>query len=135
VTRFEAIYPALGFVFAADAVLFVGPLFLTTAALWASKVKALDNYMTFGQHYVSGFDAKWLGGSSTEPLLGTPDLQSLADLGNSLEVVRGMRLAPVSANLLLHLAIAAAAPMAPLLLFKYPLAELAATFFSRLTGF
>jgi hypothetical protein len=134
--RFEAIYPALAFVIAADAVLFLGPLFITSRALWAAKVRALDRYMVFGQQYVSGFDQKWLrvDGEPTESLLGTSDLQSLADLGNSLNVVRNMRVAPVSTNLLLHLAVAAALPMLPLLLFKYPLAELATKFVARLTG-
>jgi hypothetical protein len=49
------------------------------------------------QRYVRDFDDKWLrGGTSTdEPLLGNADVQSLADLANSFEVVRTMRIVPV----------------------------------------
>ncbi len=133
---FEAIYPALVFVLVADAVLFLGPLFLFSSKLWACRMKGLDDYMVFGSRYVGGFDQKWLGGTSPpkESLLGTPDLQSLADLGNSLDIVRAMRLVPISTRLVKDLAIAAVLPMLPLLLLKYPVAELVQKFFSRLSG-
>jgi hypothetical protein len=68
-------------------------------------------------------------------LLGTADLQSLADLNNSITVVRGMRLVPWSPRLLYSLGASAVIPMLPLLLFEYPFADLAAKFVSRLTGF
>jgi hypothetical protein len=67
-------------------------------------------------------------------LLGTPDLQSLADLGNSVGVVRNMRLAPVSIRLLSIILVAALLPMPPLFLFKYPVAEMAQKLFMKLTG-
>ena len=61
-------------------------------------------------------------------------LQSLADLSNSVNVIRGMRLAPISLRLAQDLLIAAALPMLPLLLFKYPIADLLQKFFSGLVG-
>jgi hypothetical protein len=134
---FGAIYPALAFVLILDAALFLGPLFIFSTKLWACRVKGLSDYMIFAGSYVSGFDRKWLGADNSargEPLLGTPDLQSLADLSNSVNIVRNMRIVPLSLHLLTDLAIAAAFPMLPLLLFKYPLAELIAKFFARLTG-
>jgi len=66
--------------------------------------------------------------------LGTPDLQSLADLSNSVSIVRNMRLVPVSLRMLTELAIAALVPILPLLLLKYPVAELAEKFFAKLSG-
>lgn len=135
-TTFEAIYPALALVLVVDAVLFLGPLFIVTPKLWACRVKGLSDYMEFAESYVSDFDRKWLGRDvvSGESPLGTQDLQSLADLSNSVNVVRNMRVVPVSLRLLADLAIAAALPVLPLLLFKYPLAELTQRFFARLTG-
>jgi hypothetical protein len=43
---------------------------------------------------VRKFDAKWVrgGAPADEPLVGSADIQSLADLGNSFEVVRTMRI-------------------------------------------
>jgi hypothetical protein len=45
-----------------------------------------------------------------------------------------MRLVPVSLRMLTEFAIAALLPALPLLLLKYPIAELTQRFFSRLTG-
>jgi len=133
---FEAIYPAFALVLAVVAVLFLGPLFIFMPKLLACRVKGLSDYMVFGSSYVNGFNRKWLsaGDQDREPLLGTADLQSLADLGNSISVVREMRVVPISLNLLKNFALAALLPFLPLLLFKYPVAELAQKFFARLTG-
>jgi len=133
---FEAIYPAFALVLVVVAVLFLGPLFIFTSRLWACRVKGLSDYMVFGSSYVNGFDRKWLGkgDSDREPLLGTADLQSLADLGYSISVVRGMRVAPISLLLLKDYALSALLPFLPLLLFKYPVADLAEKFFAKLTG-
>ncbi len=135
-TTVEAIYPSLALVLVVDAVLFLGPLFIFTPKLWACRVKGLSDYMELASSYVSGFDRKWLGAQSApaEPLLGTSDLQSLADLSNSVNIVRNMRLLPVSRRMLVDFAIAAVLPILPLLLFKYPIAELTEKFFTRLTG-
>jgi hypothetical protein len=92
--------------------------------------------MEFASNYVSDFDGKWLafGSGRGELLLGTPDLQSLADLSNSLNVVRNMRVVPVNLGLLRDFAIVALLPFLPLLLLKYPIAELAQKFIARLAG-
>jgi hypothetical protein len=134
---FDAIYPALALTLVLDAVLFLGPVFIFAPRLWACRVKGLSDYMSFASHYVTGFDRKWLGADSApkEQLLGTPDLQSLADLGNSIEIVRNMRVAPMSLRLLTEMAIAALLPMLPLLLLKYPVTELVEKFTAKLFGF
>ena len=133
---FEAIYPAFALVLVVVAVLFLAPLFIFISRLWACRVKGLSDYMVFGSGYVNGFNTKWLGKDDPdrEPLLGTPDLQSLADLGNSISVVREMRVVPISLLLLKDYALSALLPFLPLALFKYPVAELTQKFFARLTG-
>jgi hypothetical protein len=133
---FEAVYPAFALVLGVVAVLFLGPLFIFTPRLWVARVKGLSDYMVFGSIYVNGFKDKWLskGEPDREPLLGTADLQSLADLGNSISVVRDMRIVPISLRLLKDYALTALLPFLPLLLFKYPVADLAEKFFARLTG-
>ena len=74
------------------------------------------------------------GAAPGEPLLGTPDIQTLADLANSINVVRNRKWAPIGPRLLTQLALAALVPLAPLVLFKYPLAELVQKFFEGLIG-
>ena len=59
-----------------------------------------------------------------DELLGTGDIQSLADLGNSFEVVRSMRLAPITRDPIVQVGVAALLPLAPLLLTMMPLEEL-----------
>jgi hypothetical protein len=56
--------------------------------------------------------------------LGSADIQSLADLGNSFEVVRTMRLAPITRDAIVRLAAATLVPITPLLLTMMPLEEL-----------
>jgi hypothetical protein len=133
---FDAIYPGVAIVLLVDAVLFVGPLYLFFLKLWRCKVKGMSDYGAFAEQYVNEFDRKWLGADTApgEPLLGTADIQSLADLSNSVSIVRNMRLVPVSRSMLMHLAVAALLPMLPLLLFKYPIGDLLAKFFENLSG-
>jgi hypothetical protein len=133
---FEAVFPALALILALDAVLFLGPLLIFAPKLWTCRVKGLSDYMVFAARYVIGFDRKWLGDDPAplNLLLGTQDLQSLADLSNSIDNVRNMRWVPLSLRLLESLAISALLPLVPLLLFKYPVADLARNFFTRLTG-
>jgi len=52
----------------------------------------------------------------SEELLGTGDIQSLADLGNSYTIVQEMRVVPFSWRDISRLAAVTAAPMVPLLL-------------------
>ena len=133
---FESVYPALGVVLLVNAVLFLAPAFLFTPKLWACRVKGLSEYMEFASGYVGGFERKWLGPDAPpdEPVLGTPDLQSLADLGNSMSAVRHVRIVPINVGLLRDVAIFALLPMLPLALLKYPLAELLEKFIARLAG-
>jgi len=72
----------------------------------------------FAQRYVREFDQKWLRGGAPpgEPLLGSPDIQSLADLGNSFDLIRTLKPMPVTKQTLLQLTLATLAPIAPLLL-------------------
>ena len=103
-----------------------GPLFAFAAQLARAKRTGLGEYGSLAARYVREFDGKWLRGGAApgEPLVGTADLQSLADLGNSFEVVKGMRLAPVTRDAILQLAAATLLPVVPLLLTLMPWDEL-----------
>ena len=131
-----AVYPTLALLLLIDGALFLAPLLVFTDKLWASRTRGVGAYMTLSARYVREFEAKWTGGSipEGEPLLGSADLQSLADLTSAIGVVKSMRWITVGPRLLTMMTLAAAAPLTPLLLFQYPLAELAQKFFSRLVG-
>ena len=84
----------------------LGPMLVFGPKLEAAKRAGLREYGTLAQRYVREFDGKWLrgGAPADEPLIGSADIQSLADLGNSFEVVRGMRWVPFTAQTVLQLA-------------------------------
>jgi hypothetical protein len=134
--NFSAIYPAIVLILFIDAALFLGPMCVFTPKLWRCRITGLDTYMDFASRYVIAFDRKWLGTAAhREELLGTSDLQSLADLTNSLNVVTRMRLVPATYRLALILATAALVPMLPLLLLQYPITELAGKLFKMAFSF
>ena len=56
--------------------------------------------------------------------MGSADIQSLADLSNSFQVIREMRFVPFSKETILQLAIVTLAPVAPLLLTMISFEEL-----------
>jgi hypothetical protein len=75
--------------------------------------------------YVDRFRAKWVkhDAAEDEPLLGTPDLQSLADLGNSFKTISEIRLFPVGKQTVARLVLVLILPLVPLVLTIIPLKE------------
>jgi hypothetical protein len=103
----------------------IGPLIMFTPHLFRAKRAGLADYGLLATLYVDDFDGKWIhGGAKGEALLGSADIQSLADLGNSYAVVREMRLVPFALSDVLQLVAAVALPLLPLLLTIMPLDEL-----------
>jgi hypothetical protein len=111
-----------------------GPLLVFAPQLAGAKRRGLREYGTLAEGYVRGFDVKWLRGGAPagEPLLGSPDIQSLADLGNSFEIVKSMRIAPMTRETVVGLAVATLAPVVPLALTMMSLEELSKKLFGIL---
>jgi hypothetical protein len=111
-----------------------GPLLVFAPRLAQAKRTGLREYGTLAERYVREFDVKWLRGGvpAGEPLVGSADIQSLADLSNSFEVVRSMRVALVTKDALIQLGAAALVPIAPLALTMMPAEELAKRLFGLL---
>lgn len=95
----------------------LGPLLMFTPQLERAKRKGLADYGLLAQRYVENFQQKWVKQEpiASEELLGTGDIQSLADLGNSFALVREMRAVPFGLQDITRLAAATAAPLIPLL--------------------
>jgi hypothetical protein len=106
--------------------LFVGPILVFAPRIAQVKRIGILEYGTMAQRYSREFDAKWLRGGAPpdEALVGSADIQSLADFGNSFDVVRTMRTVPVALMDMLPLAIAVLLPIAPLVLTVMPLDQL-----------
>ncbi|MBP1688957.1 MAG: hypothetical protein H6Q33_5100 [Deltaproteobacteria bacterium] len=104
----------------------VAPLLVFAPQLAQTKRTGLREYGKLAERYVREFDIKWLrgGAPADEPFVGSGDIQSLADLGNSYEVVRTMRVAPVTKETILPIVVATLAPVAPLVLTMMPLEQL-----------
>ncbi len=103
----------------------LAPLVSFTTKLLRAKLRGLEKYGAFASSYVLDFDQKWLQGKANdEPPLGSGDIQSLADLGNSFAVARAMRPVPIAIDEIILLVVVTTAPFLPLLLTIMPLDEL-----------
>ena len=96
----------------------LAPLLMFTPRMARAKRKGLADYGLLAQRYVESFEQKWVlrDPATFEELLGSGDIQSLADLGNSYAMVRDMRAVPFGLEDISRLAAATAAPLLPLLL-------------------
>ena len=104
----------------------LGPLLLFTPHLSEARRAGLREYGTLSERYVRTFDHKWLRGGAPpdEALVGSADIQSLADLGNSFEIIRDMTVVPITRSTIVQLAVITLLPVAPLLLTMVSLEEL-----------
>jgi len=110
------------------------PLLVFGPQLARAKRKASREYGVLAERYVREFDSKWVRGGAPagEQLLGSADIQSLADLGNSFAVVRSMRIIPVKRDDMVRLAAATLLPIVPLALTMMSLEDLLKTLFGVL---
>lgn len=110
------------------------PLAIFTPKLLAAKREGLHEYGTLATAYTGAFEHKWVLGENPrhEALLGTGDISSLADLGNSYTIITKMGALPVDLRSILHLVVATLLPLAPLLLAVMPLKELLKLMFKML---
>ena len=102
------------------------PLMVFAGQLARAKRAGLGEYGVLAQRYASEFDRKWLRGDRdpAEPLIGSADIQSLADLSHSFEVIKGMRLVPFTKETVFQLGVVTLVPLVPLLLTMISLEEL-----------
>jgi hypothetical protein len=105
---------------------FVAPMLIFVPNLLALKQRGLMEYGTLGSEYTQAFYRRWVGKSepTEEPLLGTGDIQSLADLGNSFEIIRKMRILPVELSDFIAFVLPGLIPALPLAATVMPVAEI-----------
>ena len=101
----------------------LAPLFPFAIPLAVARQRAIQELGTLASRYVEEFRSKWIRRTDPppEPLLGTPDVQSLADISGAYETVSGMASLPFTTRMLAQLAILVLLPFAPLTLTLIPL--------------
>jgi hypothetical protein len=128
------IYQSAGVAVVVGVLIAVLPLALFTPDLIECRARGFDDYMSLASRYVTRFHEKWIVNQTNDDLLGSADIQSLADLSNSVGVVREMRMIPASVRLIVQIALVAFVPMIPLSLFKQSITELLQKVILRLIG-
>jgi hypothetical protein len=116
--RLPNFLPLIVAVIAVAELLVLGPLLVFTRRLEAVARTGAREYGALAQKYVRDFDQKWLrgGAPADEPLLGSEDIESLADMGNSFAVVQQMRWLPFTLRDALQLGAISLLPVLPLTL-------------------
>jgi hypothetical protein len=112
----------------------LGPLFVFFPSLMRAKRTGLRDYGVLASKYVEEFDIKWVrgGGAGNERLVGSSDIQSLADLANSFQVIRDIRSFPFDKETAIQVFVFVILPMLPLVLTMIPLEELIKKFFEAI---
>ena len=99
------------------------PLLFFVGPLLAASMQGKREAGLLAMRYSEQFREKWLGAqpSANERLLGSADLQSLADFGVAYERVQKTRLLPLDLRAIVRVAVIVALPFAPLVLTVVPL--------------
>jgi hypothetical protein len=117
--------PAIAIYVLVAVAIVMAPLFVFGPILIRTKRTGLLRYGGLATEYTSSFQKKWIGAPlpREEALLGTGDIQSLADLGNSYSFIEKMGPLPTGPRTPIAFALACLIPMVPLLLTMMPLKE------------
>lgn len=111
----------------------LGPLFVFLPPLMRAKKIGLRDYGILASWYVGDFDRKWVrGGVADENLVGSGDIQSLADLANSFQVIREIRSFPFDIETIIEVILFTLIPILPLVLTMIPLEQLIGKFFEAI---
>ena len=108
----------------------LAPLLVFVGPLSRARRDGLRHYRHLAKRHLDEFEAKWLHGGAAEGevLVGNPDVSSLTDMASSFDVLREMRVIPITRDLIVQLVIMTLLPIAPLLLTMISVEELLAQF-------
>ena len=106
--------------------LVIAPFLVFAPRILAARRQGIREYGILAAEYTRAFDRRWLRTTDRDKktLLGSADIQSLADLENAFSVIKEMKALPVSRDTFMQLIIATLIPFAPLLFTMFPLEEL-----------
>jgi len=118
----------------ATVIVTISPLLLFTPKLYKVKRKDFREYGILSTKYVHDFYDKWIAGNNpnNDPLLGSADIQSLADMDGSYSIAKEMGTVPFTIKNIGTLIVIAALPYVPLLLTVMSIDKLAELLFNTL---
>jgi hypothetical protein len=102
----------------------VCPLLFFIPRLIDAEGRENREYGTFSSEYVRRFRARWISGQRTDEMLGSGDIQSLADLANSFEIIQQMSPLPFTRKGVTELLACIVIPLVPLVLTVIPVDQL-----------
>jgi hypothetical protein len=114
-------------IFAVVAILvFLGPLVIFSPLLFQLRARAMMSYGRLAVTYAHRFENRWIGhdGPEDDALLGSADIQSLADMQNSVGAVHDVRFLPLDTRILVMFALGIVLPALALLPLVMPVEEL-----------
>jgi hypothetical protein len=108
----------------------LAPLLVFVGPLSQARRNGMRDYRHLAKRHLDEFEAKWLHGGAEpgELLVGNPDVSSLTDMASSFDVLREMRVIPITRDLVVQLVMMTLLPLAPLLLTMISIEELLAQF-------
>ena len=120
---YQSSYVAL---FVVGLLVFAGPVLIFVPKLIALKQRGLLEFGILGSDYTQDFQQKWVERKKTtgDVLLGSGDIQSLADLGNSFEIIKKMRILPVQPTDFIAMVLPGLIPALPLAATVMPVGEI-----------
>jgi hypothetical protein len=120
---YQSSYVAL---FVVGLLVFTGPMLIFVPKLIALKQRGLLEYGVLGSEYTQDFHQKWVDRRETteEVLLGSGDIQSLADLDNSFDIIQKMRILPIQPIDFIAMALPGLIPALPLAATVMPVGEI-----------
>ena len=107
-------------------IVFLGPLAFFIPALERARRDGLKTYGLMVDQYNRAFQEKWTEGRTPpgESLLGSSDIQSLADLGTSYDRVKQMKVFPAARRTIIRIVMMSIAPALIPVLLVIPVAEI-----------
>ena len=107
--------------------IYIVPLLFFTKHLLNAKLVTLFEYSKLGLNYGTSFENKWIKKNlpdNAEPLLGNADIQSLADLSNSVKMVQDQLIIPLRISTFIAFFVVLIIPYLPLLLLRFTSEEI-----------
>ena len=107
--------------------IYIVPLLFFTKHLLNAKLVTLFEYSKLGLNYGTSFENKWIKKNmpdNSEPLLGNADIQSLADMSNSVKMVQDQLIIPLKVSTFITFFVIMIIPYLPLLLLRFTSEEI-----------
>jgi len=132
--RFQEFQWSYAALFVLFLIIFAGPMLIFTPKLLALQARGLEEYRTLATQFTQSFHRKWVElGDERQELLGTSDIEPLAGLETSYEIIKKMRFVPIDLGDFVAMIVPGLIPALPLLLTVVPPSVIVKTLLKLIT--